>query len=446
MCTLRGQVWRRFSRAIVWSASGALSSLCFAELSDADLRALSQDPLAVAAGKATYQSMCFSCHGQQLEGGTGFDLRDGEWKHGGNPSQILTSIRNGFPDKGMVAFGAVYDETTLNQLVAYILTEQIGFRGLSYRTYENPPTALKVSQVAKTRASKGGDLPMGYIDVSLAESERYAMVFEGALLVPKEGEHVLKVVQAKEPEIFVEIDGAVQTPRDGGNAELHYPVANGQRAIRLSYLKRNEKSKIQVFLQGETLLLPLSEVARKRMAATLFPVTVAERPVVVRKKIDNLPPKSIAVGYPGGLNYGYSPVTNSIVGLWQGEFLNIGPNIDGRGKDPSRIMGSWIFFDSPGIQLLANGEPVEGGFKKYAVGDRPTFEYGEKKRRVVVSAEPAGPSVMRFQFELSGLARQRIVLRIPEGITIESEDGAVLAGRLIVDRAKRSRFSITVSK
>lgn len=427
--------------------AGPALPICGGALTDEALIALSKDPSALAAGKETYQTVCFSCHGQSLEGGTGFNLRDGEWIHGSAPTQILASIAKGFPEKGMVAFGSVYDETTLEQVVAYILSQQIGFRGLSYQIFHSAPTNVALERLTQSKPTKSGMLPNNYADETLAEVDDFAMVFEGTLLVPGEGRHFIEISKGREDVVKIEVDGKESKVIDIGNRKYHFAVKNGRQQVRLSYLKKDANPRLQVFLTGDSLLEPLSVSARKRLLQTNYFIKATERPVVMRKKIEHLPPKSIAVGYPGSLNYGYSPVTNSIVGLWDGEFLNVGPNIDGRGKDASRILGEWLFHESPGIQVLVEGEPFAGDFIKYTLGDNPRFEYADKKRRVRVSASPNGLKSIRFQFELEGFGRKRVTLRLPEkGLNLESTDGAVLVGRFIVDKAKRRQFSITLTK
>ena len=77
--------------------------------------------------------------------------------------------------------------------------------------------------------------------------------------------------------------------------------------------------------------------AKAHLAATNFLIQPSEQPIVLRRKIERLPPRSIAVGNPGRLHYAYNPVSDSIVGLWEGGFLNIGPNIAGRGKEASLL-------------------------------------------------------------------------------------------------------------
>ncbi len=437
----------RGSLGIAVLAAGFAMPISRGALTDEALIALSKDSSALAAGKETYQTVCFSCHGQQLEGGTGFNLRDGEWVHGSAPTQILASIAKGFPEKGMVAFGSVYDEATLEQIVAYILSEQIGFRGLGYQIFHSAPTRISLERLTQSRPTKSGMLLNNYTDETLAEVDDFAIVFEGTLLVPDEGRYFIKISKGREDVVKVEVDGKESKAIDVGNREYQFAVKNGRQQLRLSYLKKEASPRLQVFLTGDTLYEPLSVSARNRLQQTNYFIKATERPIVIRKKIEHLPPKSIAVGYPGSLNYGYNPVTNSIVGLWDGEFLNVGPNIDGRGKDASRILGEWLFHESPGIQLLVEGEPFAGPFIKYTVGDSPRFEYADKKRRVRVSASPNGLKSIRFHFELEGFGKKRITLRLPEEeLNLESTDGSVLVGRFIVDKAKRSQFSITLTK
>ena len=88
-------------------------------------------------GKAIYDNVCFACHGKNLEGATGHNLKDATWVHGGTTKEIANSITKGFPEKGMVAFGAVYKESQINDVVNYILSRQEGLRDMEYRIYHN---------------------------------------------------------------------------------------------------------------------------------------------------------------------------------------------------------------------------------------------------------------------------------------------------------------------
>lgn len=76
------------------------------------------------AGKENYQKICAVCHGPQ---GAGIppafpSLIDGEWLHGSSPAEVVRSISEGYPVKGMIAYKNQFSEKQITQLAAYILT------------------------------------------------------------------------------------------------------------------------------------------------------------------------------------------------------------------------------------------------------------------------------------------------------------------------------------
>jgi len=421
-------------------------SMLWAEMDDVTLLALSEDPGAVNAGKEIYQTVCFSCHGHRLEGGTGFDLRDGEWIHGGNPSSVLKSLAKGFPEKGMVAFETVYDESTLANVVAYIISEQVGFQDLRYRVYRAPAEPSDLETLVEGALTGEGSLPNGYADTSIPGDDTFVMVFEGELIAPDSGEVHLLVSQVFENEVSILVDGEKAPVEAVGNRDFRFPIKNNTQKLRIIYHKSDQRSRARLFLVGNELYAPISMSAKQHLAATNFLIQPVDEPIIIRRKIENLPPRSIAVGNPGGLHYAYNPVTNSIVGLWEGGFLNIGPNISGRGKDSSRILGDWILQESPGIQLLVDSEPFSGPFQKYVVGDQPRFEYGDGKRRISITSSSNDSNSVELLYELEGFGRKRIALTIPGSVEAESEHGAVLLGRLVVDRKHRQQFRVKLSR
>lgn len=76
----------------------------------------------IAAGKAVYAANCFPCHGQNGEGTIGPNLTDDYWLHGGKPSDILRTISQGVPDKGMVAWLPILGDTRVMQVTAYVVS------------------------------------------------------------------------------------------------------------------------------------------------------------------------------------------------------------------------------------------------------------------------------------------------------------------------------------
>ncbi len=79
-----------------------------------------QNRIGTGAVEEIYLANCASCHGQRLEGGVGSSLINGQWKHGGSDAEIAASIRDGFPEQGMVAWRDTLDEAQIRALVVYI--------------------------------------------------------------------------------------------------------------------------------------------------------------------------------------------------------------------------------------------------------------------------------------------------------------------------------------
>lgn len=82
----------------------------------------SDDPAVLASGKTVYDRNCVACHKAAGEGGIGPNLTDDYWLHGGSIQDIYNTIKNGVPDKGMIAWGDVLSPTKMNDVASYIET------------------------------------------------------------------------------------------------------------------------------------------------------------------------------------------------------------------------------------------------------------------------------------------------------------------------------------
>jgi cytochrome c oxidase cbb3-type subunit 3 len=78
---------------------------------------------AVAEGEGIFQTYCVACHGANLMGGIGPNLLDDEWIHGGTPEDIVSTIINGVPDKGMIPWGPVIGAEQVNRVAAYVIAK-----------------------------------------------------------------------------------------------------------------------------------------------------------------------------------------------------------------------------------------------------------------------------------------------------------------------------------
>ncbi len=77
---------------------------------------------AIAAGKEVFALNCKPCHGEQGQGIIGPNLTDNYWLHGNRFEDIVGTISNGVPDKGMIAWKATLNPQKINQVAAFVLS------------------------------------------------------------------------------------------------------------------------------------------------------------------------------------------------------------------------------------------------------------------------------------------------------------------------------------
>jgi cytochrome c oxidase cbb3-type subunit III len=94
------------------------------ELSDDALWQLSQNESAVAAGRAIFMdpAKCVVCHLPTLQGLVGPNLVDKEWIRGGTPMEVLKTIAEGVPEKGMVPWKTQLTGQQIKQVTAFIMS------------------------------------------------------------------------------------------------------------------------------------------------------------------------------------------------------------------------------------------------------------------------------------------------------------------------------------
>ncbi|MEM9547656.1 MAG: cbb3-type cytochrome c oxidase N-terminal domain-containing protein [Bacteroidota bacterium] len=80
-----------------------------------------------------YIANCAACHGQEGQGGVGPNMTDNYWIHGGSISDVYQTIKNGVPEKGMIAWKTQMQPATILGLASYIKT----------LTGTNPPNPKK---------------------------------------------------------------------------------------------------------------------------------------------------------------------------------------------------------------------------------------------------------------------------------------------------------------
>ncbi len=71
-------------------------------------------------------NLCFTCHRQDLGGVVGPNLTDEYWIHGGTFKDVVNSIKTGYSDRGMMAYGsnAKLSDRDLVSLASYIVSKK----------------------------------------------------------------------------------------------------------------------------------------------------------------------------------------------------------------------------------------------------------------------------------------------------------------------------------
>lgn len=87
------------------------------------------DAASLEKGKEIFNgtnNVCFTCHRDDLGGQVGPNLTDEYWIHGCSLENIITSIKTGFPEKGMIPYGSnirLTDEQLL-QVASFVLSKK----------------------------------------------------------------------------------------------------------------------------------------------------------------------------------------------------------------------------------------------------------------------------------------------------------------------------------
>jgi cytochrome c oxidase cbb3-type subunit 3 len=91
---------------------------------------------AAEAGERVFTANCVPCHGASMRGGIGPDLLDDEWIHGGSPEQILKTITEGVPAKGMPPWGPILGAAKTREVAAYVVLQNAKALGRPVPTAE----------------------------------------------------------------------------------------------------------------------------------------------------------------------------------------------------------------------------------------------------------------------------------------------------------------------
>lgn len=105
-------------------------------------------------GKQVFTTNCIPCHGPDAGGTVGPNLTDKYWIHGGGIKNVFTTIKNGVPVKGMIAWQTMLTPKQMQEVASYVLSLQ----GTNPPTGKPPEGSIWVDSVNTGNDSlKSGD-------------------------------------------------------------------------------------------------------------------------------------------------------------------------------------------------------------------------------------------------------------------------------------------------
>jgi len=402
-------------------------------------------------GEEIYKTVCFACHGNNFEGAAGPSLKDAEWMHGGESAQILESIKQGFAEKGMPPFGTMYDAGALNDVLALIESRQEGLRNVKYEIFHGLTSKQKMDTIDwEKKGQKNGTANPAFVDFNIPEVDEFGMVYRGELLIAEAGQYRFSGKMRQQTHMQVLIDGQViqemsqGVQKRGRTLNFAKELSAGQHEFEMRFVKDDKYCDVGLMMSKGALKIPLTVNSWRALKDPKHIVIAKDKALVLRKRIEKLPPKTIAVGFPEQVNYAINPADASINALWFGAFIDIGPNIEGRGNRNSEILGEVSFAGEMGLRLLINDKAAAMNSIKYTTYDQPQFFFDCGGRQISIKGRPEGDS-LALEYQVEGLEDEEISFQIPKGAKI-SGSGALLAGRFVIDEDSRHSFKIILSK
>lgn len=412
----------------------------------------SQNAAVIAQGKLLYEGACSACHGRNLGGAFGFNLKDGEWIHGSQPQEITYNINNGFIQAGMPGFKHIYSKQQIESIVSYILSKREGFDNLSYTLYQM--NDVNDRTLNKQKIIKQGKLTNNLADFQLPEVQHYIIEFEGDFYSHSDKATRIWIEWGRHTDITFEVDGViVERDNQFGEWKPTWPLKQGKQHLKITYRSGNAKPherNIPLIITNDDMSIKLfaaSVKAKSMMEGKKHNVNATHQPIVQRIKTMNLPPYSISVGLPEKINYAFNTRLCTIVGLWQGEMLNIGPNISGRGEDASLLLGEWIFHYPQSLKQHKQNE-VSCKYKGYELIDgNPIFTYELDGITYKLTAHAENGNTLHFKYATKNQANTALQFNLPvaDNLIWYSPQGKMHQGGIAIITNQYGDFSISTT-
>jgi hypothetical protein len=297
----------------------------------------------IERGQEIYNQICFNCHGPNLDGGIGPNLVDSYWKNGDSHDAIYRSIAKGVSGTEMIAYELVYSEKDLQSLTEFIIYKQEGNRETLRSTYArdyfegkrlDPDLFDSIESTSQTRLPEN----FYYVDrmfdgilrgqsklyISSPGKYRFTTGGRGRTSIWVNRDEVLYSNDKKDKSTRINKDFELSAGIHDLEIIHEEPTSHSMR-FHARLQKLNGK---HWMLTGKSLEGSVPKVVRSGQKAK-----------VIRKWIDDLPPRTLLLLLPNQVLLAYDSASGKIIKGWESAFINQTPSLDSRSQKKSEVKG-----------------------------------------------------------------------------------------------------------
>jgi hypothetical protein len=247
-------------------------------------------------------------------------------------------------------------------------TEKIAVENVRYQLY--PGEFKAIGAYERETPAREGALER-FAHGAVEKSGRFALVFTGALVVPREGAYRFATEALGLARL--QIDGRnVVVPLERGSQPGIVQLAAGRHEFRLDFVQTTgARTALEVLAEGPGLAsqyLTVRETAGGgRGRGRTLAVEPKDRVLLQRGFVPFEPRKRLyaaSVGTPAGVHFAYDFETGAVLRAWRGAFLNAAEMWENRGNNQTA--------QPEGPALTFNARPAVAFIEFAANGDWPT--------------------------------------------------------------------------
>lgn len=218
--------------------------------------------------------------------------------------------------------------------------ERIGVEDVRYRLY--PGEFTRIGEY-DTQEPKRQGVPEAFSAAAVEKSGKFALVFTGSLVVPRDGRYAFKVpfkwLSGSTVQLAID-DQIVVVPTERGSHPGSIVLSKGRHPFRFDLIQTGPLGPAMELIAAgpgipEHTLTAIEERGGSAPEDRTLPIRVGDEVVVQRSFVPFEPRKrlyGINVGTPSGRHFAYDFETGALLRVWRGEFLDARMMWKGRGN------------------------------------------------------------------------------------------------------------------